>query len=125
MGVLHRALAAVVLVACHRTAVELPESLAPCFSPYPPPPAGTIRIDGPGAFGPHANDSLVVRVDSRERWRGVLRSCARDTPGLNMDVTPWQASGDTLEVMGFDLVSVNKRPKTWVIQLVSRRKGKG
>jgi hypothetical protein len=125
MRVLRGAMGTFVLMACHHAAVPLPDSLAPCFSPYPAPAAGTNRIDGPGAFGPHANDSLVVRVDSHDRWRGVLRSCQRSTPGLSIDVTPWQATGDTLEVTGIDLVSSVDRSKTWLAQLVTHRKAKG
>lgn len=110
------------ILACHHAAVELPEPVAPCFSPYPPPSVGTVRIDGPGAFGPHANDSLIVRVDNRERWRGVLRSCVRAAPGLSIDFGPWQAAGDTLEATAFDRTSVNQRPTIWLLQLVTRRR---
>ena len=111
-----------VVVACHHSPVELPESVAPCFSPYPPPPAGAVRIDGPGAFGPHANDSLIVRVDNRERWRGILRSCVRAAPGLSIDFGPWQAPGDTLDVTAFVRVTRNQRLTPWILQLAGRRK---
>ena len=111
------------LVACHHAAVELPEAAAPCFSPYPR-PAGTIHIDGPGAFGPHAGDSLIVRVDNRERWHGIIRACVRAEPGLSMDYGSWQAAGDTLEPTAIDLVSQGRAPKIWQLHLVTRSKTK-
>ena len=112
-------------VACHHAPVQASPSAAPCFSPYPPPPAGTIRIDGPGAFGPHANDSLIVRVDDKERWSGILQSCSREDPGLSIDFGPWQAAGDTLEVTAFERTSRNQRPILWLMKLATRRKKQG
>jgi hypothetical protein len=109
-------------VACHHAAVQTSAFAAPCFSAYPPPPAGTIRIDGPGAFGPHANDSLVVRVDGKERWSGMLQSCSRGVPGLSIDFGPWQPAGDTLEVTAFERASRNQRPIMWLLQLATRPK---
>ena len=110
------------VVACHHAAVQASAFAAPCFSAYPPPPAGTIRIDGPGAFGPHANDSLVVRVDGKERWSGMLQSCSRGVPGLSIDFGPWQAAGDTLEVTTFERTSRNHRPDLWLLELATRPK---
>src|SRR5665213_4323330 len=112
-------------VACHHAAVQTSAFAAPCFSPYPPPPAGMIRIDGPGAFGPHANDSLIVRVDNKERWSGLLGSCSREAPGLSIDFRPWQAAGDTLEVTAFERSPRNQRPIIWRLQLATRPKKRG
>src|SRR4051812_15005208 len=84
---------------CHHTPARSSSFTAPCFMPYPPPPAGTIRIDGPGAFGWHAGDSLIVRVDNKERWSGILQACSSESPGLSFDVSSWQAAGDTVEAI--------------------------
>jgi hypothetical protein len=113
------------IVACHHAPIQLADAEAPCFSRYPAAPAGTVRIDGPGAFGPHANDSLVIRVDNHERWRGVLQSCVREVPGLSLDLGPWQAADDTLDVTAFDRTSQSTRPEVWLLQVVTRRKKQG
>lgn len=109
-------------VACHHIPAATSASAAPCVSPYPPPAAGTVRIDGPGAFGPHVKDSLIVRVDNEDRWSGILRSCKREAPGLHIDFSRWQPAGDTLEVITFDRASRNERPILWVLQLATQRK---
>jgi hypothetical protein len=112
------------LTACHRTPVDLPGTDVACLSPHPPPTAGTVRLDGPGSFfGPtlhalHVNDSLIVSVDNRERWRGVIRSCVRAAPGLSIDLTRWQTAGDTLEPIALNRAS----PTVWLFQFASRRK---
>lgn len=112
-------------VACHHAPVQVSATSAPCFSPYQPPVAGTIRIDGPGAFGPQVDDSLIVRVDSSERWRGALHACVRETPGLSIDFKPWQAAGDTLEAIAFDRTELRRHPSVWRLDLVTRRKKQG
>jgi hypothetical protein len=114
-----------VIVACHNAPGQISHFEAPCFSPYKAAAAGAVRIDGPGAFGPHVNDSLIVQVDNRERWRGVLQSCVREVPGLSFDLGPWQAADDTLEVSAFDRISRSKYPAVWRVQLVTRRRKQG
>jgi hypothetical protein len=110
------------VVACHHTIAGLSDTVAPCIALYPVPPAGTIRIDGPGSFAPHVGDSLIVRVDNSERWRGALPSCVRATLGLSIDISPWQAAGDSLDVIALDQTSGSRRPAVWELQLVTRRK---
>lgn len=114
------------LGACHREVGVPPEPLEVCYSAYPPPSDGRIRIDGPGSFGPHANDTLIVRVDARDRWRGAIQTCNDGVPGsLRVDFRPWQAAGDTLALEAFDrLPPYDGRRATWLMQLVSRRKTK-
>ncbi len=112
----------VLLMACHRPVRDFSESVTPCATAYQPPRAGTIRIDGPGSFGPHAGDSLIVRVDNRERWRGVLPACEDGTPGLHVDTRAWQSVDDTLEATDFREVQREGRPTMWLLQLVARHK---
>jgi hypothetical protein len=110
------------IAACHNAPGQFSHFEAPCFSPYEAAPAGAVRIDGPGAFGPHVNDSLIVQVDNRERWRGALQSCVREVPGLSFDLGPWQAADDTLEVTSLDRTSRSTYSTVWRLQLVTRRK---
>jgi hypothetical protein len=115
------ALVTVAILAACRHAPVPPDSLGPCVSPYPPPPSGIVRIDGPGSFGVHVNDSLIVRVDDRDRWRGVVRSCARPEPGLYIDLPWWRAATDSLELKTLDRVPGVGRSATWLLELVSRK----
>ena len=125
-GALVFTLTIVLLLACQHSTRELADPAAPCITSYPSPPAETIRLDGPGAFGPHAGDSLIVRSDKLVRWRGILRSCRGGTVGeLKTDFTPWQTSGDTLEIVGLRQEQRERGPKTWLLQLASRRKPTG
>ena len=63
-------------VACHRTPAFDGTAVGVCVDPVPSPPPGTVRIDGPGAFGPHVGDSGIVVINGRERWRGTFTRCA-------------------------------------------------
>lgn len=113
----------VLLMACQHQTRELADPAKPCFAPYPPPSAGTVHLDGPGAFGPHAGDSLIVRSDNRVRWRGVLLACRVGTVGeIQIDFRPWQAIGDTLEIVDFRQEQRELGPRTWLLQLAARRK---
>lgn len=105
--------------ACQRASSARPEAVAPCFTPYPQVSAH-VRIDGPGSFGPHVGDSLTLRVDSQERWRGILRSCHGPRPGLQMDLSRWRPAGDTVEFVSLGEEAWT-RPRTWVLRLATRR----
>jgi hypothetical protein len=46
----------------------------------------------------------------------------RASPGLSINFKPWQAAGDTLQPVSFEQLSLDRRPRSWLVQLVSRRK---
>ena len=65
------------LTACHRTAAYGKREASLCASQavVEAQTSGRVRIDGPGAWGPRLDDSVVLVVDGEERWRGVYAGC--------------------------------------------------
>jgi hypothetical protein len=81
-------------VACVPRPRDPARAAAPvCAPPAALPPADRVRIDG--WFGPRLNDSLVIVVDGRERWRGLYRLCS-EAPALSARVAWMPATADSV-----------------------------
>jgi hypothetical protein len=107
-------------VACYPAPVLDTARLSMCVNPTTS-NDGRVHLDGSG-FGPraHQGDSVIVEINGRERWRGLLDVC---TPEHPFDLQNWQAPGDTVIYESSDrLVRESMRSGPWVVKLMSHRK---
>ena len=100
------------LLACHRAHQSAAVSSTFCAPSQATPAEERIRIDGPGAFGPRLNDSLLVVVDGRERWRGVYAICP-SSRNLQSAIFDWLPPADS--IVSVEVIKSGEARKTYGI----------